>query len=164
MRDRQLDEFEQKETVNKYETAELERTHSELLSSVDEMRRENDALARARRPAETLLVFNQRARARERGDIQSPLSCSFVLVLPSFHTVQKGDVCVRAIVSLAESLSRERSVCFARSWSHTLEEPQVKPELHKLEKELLSAQQQFKSHAPRVARRKFQSSSSQSCD
>ena len=37
---KQLDDFEQKETVNKYETAELERTHGELLSANEEMRRE----------------------------------------------------------------------------------------------------------------------------
>ena len=43
---KQLDDFEQKETVNKYETAELERTHGELLSANEEMRRENDMLVK----------------------------------------------------------------------------------------------------------------------
>lgn len=43
---KQLDDFEQKETVNKYETAELERTHNELLSAVDAMLKENDALVK----------------------------------------------------------------------------------------------------------------------
>jgi chromosome segregation ATPase len=69
---KQLDDFEQKETVNKYETAELERTHGELLSSVEEMRKENDMLVKPellkleKDLANTQLVFKKVGDAFER--------------------------------------------------------------------------------------------------
>ena len=41
---KELDDCEQKDTVNKYELNELERTHGDLLASKEELQRQNDAM------------------------------------------------------------------------------------------------------------------------
>ena len=132
---KQLDDFEQKETVNKYETAELERTHGELLSANEdeignwsaEERRQNKLIAVLSAQREMKAREATRAQAAEK-DTHEQVKVKELVILDLSKKCNEVNNRLKEFSALYDVVKNERNkyVSLIQSSSQALAEMKEK--------------------------------------